>query len=170
MAEDSSEKGKKVVGKANFSPDQLKKFLRAEDKKEDELFSTVSRHHRDYMDAIGLNEVDLDKLEERQSHLGMYPGADEFMEGALLKFEIEGEKFALFSKHTAAHNYGSEHGWEHLLMAVASNKDLNTNTGTGTAWITALPEGLHKKILQTIKDSSSRDDLSGELFSFLGDK
>ena len=143
MSEDSSEKWRK--SRVNFSPDQLKRFLRSEDKKDDSLLSEFSRHHRDYMDALGLNEVDIEKLEERQGRLGMYPGADEFMEGALLKLEIEGEKFALFTKHTAAHNYGGAHGWEHLLMAVASNKGLNEGTGGGNFLDNHCPRGVAQK-------------------------
>lgn len=168
MSEDSSEKKERLRwARANFFPDQLKKFLRGEVQKDNELFSQVSRHHKDYIDAIGLDKVDLESLEEKQGHLGMYPRADDFIESALLRFEIEGEKFALFSKHTACHDYGNSYGWENLLMAVARNKGLNKETGNGTSWIISVPEEWHTKILETIKNSSQRDGLSGELFSFL---
>ncbi len=104
-------------------------------------------------------------MEKQQGHLGMYPSLEDFQSAAMLQMNIEGKKFAIFAKHTATHDYG-EGGWQQLLMAISEEQGLNKSAGHGTAWINAVEEEWHGKIIKAINESAKQDDLSGELFGF----
>ncbi len=167
MSEQDSDKPKSF--RITRTPDQLRKLLNSEDNKQKSLFQDVVRHSRDYMDAFGLNERDLEAIEREQGHLGMYPSADDFANVGVVQMEIDSKKFALFAKHTACHDYSEGAGWQYLFMASSDDASLNKSAGYGTAMITAISEEWHKKMLSGIR-ASAKTDLAGDLFGFLGKK
>ena len=161
--------GSKPSFRINFNPDQLRKFLRQEDKKDMDLFPEVAKHSRDYMDAFGLESRDVEVLEKKQEKKGgMYPEAGDLYDGSLIKLEIEGKKFGIFAANVCGQEYGNN--WQDMLMAVSNDASLNKMVGRGTTLIISVSEEWHTKILQAVKQSSQQDNLSGELFNFLGTK
>lgn len=153
--------------KINLNPDQLRRLLRSQDREGHGLYAEVARHARDYQDALGLNEKDIESMQNLQGRLGMYPSPDDWVQAAPMKLDIEGQQFGLFAKHTACHDYGSldsAEAWQNLLMAIAGDSSLNKSIGSGTTWINTIPEEWHEKILKAIKISAQSDDLAAELF------
>lgn len=163
MTKEGENRGKEGF-KINFNPDQLRKFLRSESNKDSALFTEVYRHSRNYQDALGLSFDDVVELQRRQGRLGIYPGASEYISAGLVRVEVNENQFAIFSKHTACHEYSRDHNWEYLLMAISSSARINRIAGGGTTWITSVGDDWHRKIIQAIRISDSDDDLSSELF------
>lgn len=167
MTEPGEDEGKVGKFRINFSPDGLRRYLHAESKSDSGLYSQVSRHSRDYQDALGFSEQDIEQMERRQGRLGMYPSGEDWLQGSLLKVEIEGKGFGIFAKNTACHDYGEPAGWRYLLMAVSNDQSLNKEAGGGTSLITSIPDEWHTRVIDAINQSGKNDDLSGDLFKFL---
>jgi len=154
----------------NFTPDALKKFLHGEKKKETALFRDILRHSRDYQDALGLKDEDMELLEKKQGRMGIMPTPEDFLRGAVMRMRMDKKEFGLVAKLTCCAPYqesAKDPSWQRLIMVVSSDTTLNRNEGHGTILLMGVEESWHERIVETIRKSGEKDDLSGELFGFL---
>lgn len=117
-----------------------------------DLWSKFLIRSDEYMQALDLTDDDLDDLEslvERPAGISIPNLQTMISKENLAKFTVDGMAFALCVRHVCGGPYGG--GWLRCLMVAGVDDNLNEIHGSGTTFITLLPEGWHQKVVNHLK-------------------
>jgi hypothetical protein len=141
----------------NLSPaEKLRRQLNESERNETDIFQAFLAHSRDYQEALGLSNDQVQRM-ERENTLTRYPSLKDFMGVAKVHVTVDGIDFAIVAKHTCCHDYGKfsvSEGWRDLLMAISADEELNKSAGRGTSLINVIPKVWHSRLLAFLKGES----------------
>ena len=109
-----------------------------------ELWYRCTEHAAAYREVMG--KIDIGEAKT----YSMFPTFEDMAEGSPIHVDTHGHTFGISTFDVAGSSYGTD--WHDLIVALcASDSDVNTTSGIGTAFISAVDDVWHKRIMEKLE-------------------